>query len=152
MKRIQYLAAIAAALAFTFAGCSKDGSVDTSKVEASFSSSADASAKGDLDQVLTALKAGDFATATAPLQKLAANAKLTPEQQAAAKDLLTQVQEKVKEVAAKATEEAAEAMKKAQSEAGDALKKAQEGAGDAVNKARESTGDALKSLGEKVKP
>lgn len=151
MKRIQYLAAIAAALAFTFAGCSKDGSVDTSKVEASFSS-ADASTKGDLDQVLTALKAGDFATATAPLQKLAANAKLTPEQQAAAKDLLTLVQEKVKEVAAKATEEAAEAMKKAQSEAGDALKKAQEGAGDAVNKARESTGDALKSLGEKVKP
>jgi molecular chaperone DnaK (HSP70) len=151
MKRIQYLAAIAAALAFTFAGCSKDGSVDTSKVEASFSS-ADASAKGDLDQVLTALKAGDFATATAPLQKLASNAKLTPEQQAAAKDLLTQVQEKVKEVAAKATEEATEAMKKAKSEAGDALKKAQDGAGDAVNKARESTGDALKTLGDKVKP
>jgi hypothetical protein len=151
MKRIQYLAAIAAAVAFTFAGCSKDGSVDTSKVEASFSS-ADASTKGDLDQVLTALKAGDFATATAPLQKLAANAKLTPEQQAAAKDLLTQVQEKVKEMATKATEEASEAMKKAQSEAGDALKKAQEGAGDAVNKARESTGDALKSLGDKVKP
>jgi molecular chaperone DnaK (HSP70) len=151
MKPIQYLAAIAAAVAFTFAGCSKDGSVDTSKVEASFSS-ADASTKGDLDQVLTALKSGDFATATAPLQKLAANAKLTPEQQAAAKDLLTQVQEKVKEVAAKATEEATEAMKKAQSEAGDALKKAQEGAGDAVNKARESTGDALKNLGDKVKP
>ena len=140
MKRIQYLAAIAAAVAFTFAGCSKDGSVDTSKVEASFSS-ADASAKGELDQVITALKTGDFATATAPLQKLAANAKLTPEQQAAAKDLLMQVQEKVKEVAAKAT-----------AEAGDALKKAQEGAGDAVNKARESTGDALKTLGDKVKP
>ena len=140
MKRIQYLAAIAAAVAFTFAGCSKDGSVDTSKVEASFSS-ADASAKGELDQVITALKTGDFATATAPLQKLAANAKLTPEQQAAAKDLLMQVQEKGKEVAAKAT-----------AEAGDALKKAQEGAGDAVNKARESTGDALKTLGDKVKP
>lgn len=76
MKRTQYLGAIAAALAFTFAGCSKDGSVDTSKIESSFSAS-DAQGKSEVDQVVAAVKAGDFAAATAPLQKLAANAKLT---------------------------------------------------------------------------
>lgn len=139
MKRTQYLGAIAAALAFTFSGCSKDGSVDTSKIESSFSSS-DAQGKSDVDQVVAAVKAGDFAAATAPLQKLASNAKLTPEQQQAVKDLMTQVQEKVKEAAAKVGEQATEA-----------AKKAQEGAEDALKKAKESTGDALKDLGEKVK-
>ena len=139
MKRTQYLGAIAAALAFTFAGCSKDGSVDTSKIESSFSSS-DAQGKSDVDQVVAAVKAGDFAAATAPLQKLASNAKLTPEQQQAVKDVMTQVQEKVKEAAAKVGEQASEAAKKAQESANEALKKA-----------KESTGDALKDLGEKVK-
>ena len=150
MKHTQYLGAIAAALAFTFAGCSKDGSVDTSKIESSFSSS-DAQGKSEVDQVVAAVKAGDFAAATAPLQKLASNAKLTPEQQQAVKDLLTEVQDKVKEAAAKVGEQASEAAKKAQESANDALKKAQDGAGDALKKAKESTGDALKELGEKVK-
>ena len=150
MKHTSYLGAIAAALAFTFAGCSKDGSVDTSKVESSFSAS-DAQGKSDVDQVVAAVKAGDFAAATAPLQKLASNVKLTPEQQQAVKDLLTEVQDKVKEAAAKVGEQASEAAKKAQEGANDALKKAQDGAGDALKKAKESTGDALKDLGEKVK-
>jgi len=139
MKHTQYLGAIAAALAFTLAGCSKDAGVDTSKVESSFSAS-DAQGKSDVDQVVAAVKAGDFAAATAPLQKLASNAKLTPEQQQAVKDLMTQVQEKVKEAAAKVGEQASEAAKKAQDSANEALKKA-----------KESTGDALKDLGEKVK-
>jgi len=140
MKPLHYLGALTAALAITFAGCSKDGAVDTSKVESTFSA-AEPSAKSQVDQIVTAVKAGDFAAASAPLQALASNAKLTPDQQQAIKDLMTQVQEKVKEAAAKVAEQTAETVKKAQDGAADAMKKAQEG-----------TGNALKSLGDKVKP
>lgn len=150
MKSIHFLGAALAAAALLVSGCNKDGSIDTSKVESSFST-ADASSKGELDRVVQAVKAGDFAAATAPLQRLAANAKLTPEQQAAAKDLLVQIQEKVKEAAAAVGAEASDALKKAQDVSGDALKKAQDGAGEALDKARNATGDALKDLGERVK-
>jgi len=140
MKPLHYLGALTAAFAITFAGCSKDGSIDTSKVESTFAA-AEPSAKSQVDQIVTAVKAGDFAAASAPLQALASNAKLTPDQQQAVKDLMTQVQEKVKEAAAKVAEQTAET-----------VKKAQEGAADAVKKAQEGAGDALKNLGDKVKP
>lgn len=140
MKPLHYLGALTAALAITVAGCSNDGSVDTSKVESTFSA-AEPSAKAQVDQIVTAVKAGDFGAASAPLQALASNVKLTPDQQQAVKDLMAQVQDKLKEAAAKVADETAVA-----------VKKAQDGAADAVKKAQEGTGNALKSLGDKVKP
>ncbi len=140
MKPLHYLGALTAALAITVAGCSKDETVDTSKVESTFSA-AEPSAKAQVDQIVTAVKAGDFGAASAPLQALASNVKLTPDQQQAVKDLMAQVQDKLKEAAAKVAEQTAET-----------VKKAQDGAADAVKKAQEGTGNALKSLGDKVKP
>jgi hypothetical protein len=105
--------------AATLVGCSQGG-VDTSKAESSFSD-AEPATKSTMEQVVTAVKAGDYAGAVAPLQTLASNAKLTPEQQQAVKDLMVQVQEQVKEAAVKAGEQAKEAMEKAADSTGKAL-------------------------------
>jgi gas vesicle protein len=118
---------VLAVAAMALVGCTKSG-VDTSKVESSFSE-AEPAAKSAVDQVVTAVKAGDYAGALVPLQKLASNAKLTPEQQQAVKDLMTQVQEQVKAAAVKAGEQAK----------------------DALEKASDSTGKALEDLGGKLR-
>jgi len=123
MKRASILAALLAALSLGLTACNKDGSVDTSKVESTFSS-AESPSKADVDKVVTAVKAGDYAGAVASLQKVASNAKLTPEQQTAVKDLLAQVEAKAKEALGKAGEQAADAAKKAQDAAGKALQDA----------------------------
>ncbi|KAB2675102.1 MAG: hypothetical protein DVB31_00995 [Verrucomicrobia bacterium] len=120
MKRTTLLAALLAALSLGLAACSKEGAVDTSKVESSFAA-ADAPAKSEVAKVVDSVKAGDYAGATASLQKLASNAKLTPEQKQSLSDLLAQVQAKAKEVLAKAGEQAADAAKKAQDATGKAL-------------------------------
>lgn len=140
MKFQPILPILTAAVGIFVAGCNKDGSVDTSQVESSFAS-ADASAKSEVDRIVASLKSADYAAAIEPLKKLAANVKLTPEQQQSIKDLLAQVQTKIQETAAQATEQA-----------GEAMKKAQEGAADAADKAREATGKALQDLGTKIKP
>ncbi len=124
--KIKAWVGVLALAAVTLVGCTKSG-VDTSKMESSFSD-AEPGAKTTMEQVVTAVKAGDYAGALAPLQTLAANAKLTPEQQQAAKDLMTQIQEQVKEAAAKAGEQAREA----------------------VEKAADSTGKALENIGTKL--
>ena len=120
MKRTSILAALLAALALGLTACNKDGSVDTSKVESSFSS-AEGSAKAEVEKVVAAVKNADYAGATATLQKLASNAKLTPEQQQSVKDLLASIQDKAKEAMSKAGDQAADAMKKAQEGAGKAM-------------------------------
>lgn len=140
MKRIPLFTAVVAALSLFVAGCNQDGTVDTSKVESSFAN-ADASSKGEVDKIVASLKSADYAAAVEPLKKLAANVKLTPEQQQSLKDLLADVQVKVQEAAAKAGEQANEA-----------LKKAGESAVEATDKAREATGKALENLGNKIKP
>src|SRR5215813_8917258 len=85
----------------TFSGCGNKGGVDTAPLEKSFAS-AEPQTKTKADQVVSAIKASDYAGAVGQLQQLAAQAKLTPEQQQAVKDVLAQVQKQLSDTAAKA--------------------------------------------------
>lgn len=92
------------ALAFAVVGCNKQSnSVDTAPIEKSFSS-ADATTKSSADSVISEIKNANYSGAMADLQKLAANAKLTPEQQQAIKDVLAQVQKALADTASKAAD------------------------------------------------
>jgi|SRR5437667_9506176 len=81
------------------AGCSKKSSVNTAPLEKSFASAEPAN-KTSADKATAAIKAGDYSGAMAELQKLASQAKLTPEQQQAVKDVLAQVQKQLSDAAA----------------------------------------------------
>jgi hypothetical protein len=92
-------------VSLSFFGCGKKSGVNTSKVESSFSS-AEPATKSDVQKAVDAAKAGDYAGALATLQKVAAKAKLTPEQQSALNDLVAQLQKQITAAAGKATEDA----------------------------------------------
>jgi len=96
------------------AGCSKKQEVNTAKLETSFSSSSEPVARSEADKAITAVKRQDWPAATASLQRLAANAKLTEEQKNAVKDALDQVGKVIKDTANKAVEEANKALGDAQ--------------------------------------
>jgi len=87
-------------------GC---GGSPASKVESSFAS-AEPSLKESAQKAVDAVKAGNYAGAAAELQALAANTKLTPEQQQAIKDLIADVQKQIQAKAAEAAESAKKAM------------------------------------------
>jgi hypothetical protein len=82
-------------LAAAFGGCGKKG-IDTSKLERSFQAS-EPTAKQNVQSVVQAVEKQDYAAATASLQKLATQAKLTPDQQEAIKEVLEQVKAKLTE-------------------------------------------------------
>lgn len=118
---MKYLIISLFASTLLLAGCAKNeggAPVDTAKVESAFSG-ADSSLKTSLDSAITSVKAGDYSGAVTTLQKLAADAKLTPAQQQAVKDFLAQVQAKVTSAVQGATKGATDAANKA---AGDAQK------------------------------
>jgi hypothetical protein len=94
---------IAGALVIT--GCNQQGGVDTASVEKAFSAAAP-DLKVSADKVVTAVKAGDYATAMTELKTLGGNAKLTPEQQQAVKDLIAKVQAALTDAAAKVSGDA----------------------------------------------
>jgi hypothetical protein len=96
--------------ALALAGCSKQGNIDTSALETNFKS-AEAALKDSADKAVAAVRAADYSGALAELKKLADNAKLTPEQQQAIKDVMAQVQNAVADAAGKAAGEASKAMK-----------------------------------------
>ena len=106
-----YKWALTAIMAATFAiaGCSKKTSVDTSPMEKSFKS-AEPAAQSASDKVVAAIKAEDYPGALTQLQTLAKNAKLTPEQQQAIKDVLAQVEKAIADNAAKGSAEAGKAV------------------------------------------
>ncbi len=106
MHRWIFATAIAAAL--TLVGCTKQGSVDTAALEKSFKS-ADPATQTSADKVVSAVKAIDYQGAMAELKTLASNAKLTPDQQQAVKDVVAQVEKALADVAAKAKGEASKA-------------------------------------------
>lgn len=93
---------------FVLAGCSKQGSVDTSAMENSFKT-AEPTLRTSADKVVAAVKSADYAGALTELKTLAGNAKLTPEQQQSIKDVMAQVQKAITDAAAKATGEATKA-------------------------------------------
>ena len=95
-------------VAAAFVGCGKKG-IDTSKLEQSFQASEPA-AKQNVQGVVQAVEKQDYASATASLQKLAGQTKLTPDQQEAIKDVLEQVKAKLAETVNKAAGEAQKMM------------------------------------------
>src|SRR5512140_131650 len=99
-----------AAVVLTLAGCNKgSANVDTATVEKSFAS-AEPSTKTTADKAVSAIKAGDYASALSELKSLAGNAKLTPEQQQSVKDLMAQVQKAISDLATKSQGEAGKAV------------------------------------------
>jgi hypothetical protein len=86
-------------------GCAKKSEVDTSKLESSFAS-AEPADKTEMDKAVSSIKAGDFSSGLASLQKLSSQAKLTPEQQQAVQDVIAQVQKQLGDLAQKAGDEA----------------------------------------------
>ena len=93
------------AATFGIVGCSKQSSVDTAPLEKSFAS-ADAPTKSASDSVVSEVKSANYSGAAADLTKLAQNAKLTPEQQQAVKDVLAQVQKAMADTAGTAAADA----------------------------------------------
>lgn len=108
MKHLRCLLIPFAALTLVLAGCAKKG-VDTSRLEKSFSSGPGES-KGAVDEAVRAIKAGDYGAAMASLQQAASQARLTPQQEAAIKDVVAQVQEQMRLAARRAAGEAEKAM------------------------------------------
>jgi hypothetical protein len=74
-------------------------------VQSAFSS-APTVEKADVDAAVSAVKSGNYQDALASLKKVAANAKLTPEQQTAMQDLMTQIQAKIADAAKQAGDSA----------------------------------------------
>jgi hypothetical protein len=87
------LGIIVVAIVCFVTACSKQGTtVDTAPLEKSFAG-ADASVKPSADKAVSDVKAGNYSAAMADLQSLGGNAKLTPAQQQAIKDVVGQVQQ-----------------------------------------------------------
>jgi uncharacterized lipoprotein YajG len=91
-------ATLLVAATFVLGGCKKDTqqqvTVNPAPLESSFQT-ADASTKSTADKAVAALKAGNYTEALTELKTLASNAKLTPEQQQAVKDMMAQVQKAI---------------------------------------------------------
>jgi len=94
---------IAAAVCLT--ACAKKSSVDTAPLEKNFTS-AEPTMQTTADKAVSAIRAGDYAGALTELKTLAGNAKLTPEQQQAVKDVMAQVEAAINEAATKMKEQA----------------------------------------------
>lgn len=109
MKRTMWLITMMLAAAIAVVGCGKKEGVDTAKVESSFAT-AEPATKSDVDKAVDSAKAGKYAEALASLQKVAAKAKLTPDQQQAINDLISQVQQQLTASANKAAGDAQKAV------------------------------------------
>ena len=109
MDKRSSLISILVVVALWAAGCAKKDSVDTAKLEASFSTAEPAS-KSEVDKAVSAIKNADYSSAMASLQKVASQAKLTPEQQQAVQDVIAQVQKQLGAAVEKAWAEAQKAL------------------------------------------
>ena len=112
MKTRTWILSSLMASVLILAGCSKSGdgaSVDAAPVEKSFAS-ADSTLKAAADKAVAAIKSADYSAATAELQKLAADVKLTDDQKKAITDVLAQIQKAVAEAGTKAAGEANKAL------------------------------------------
>jgi hypothetical protein len=110
MKTTRWIHSAIMALTLAMSGCNKQGGVDTALFERSFKS-AEATVQTSAGKVVTAIKSADYSGALAELKTLASNAKLTPEQQQAIKDVTVQVEKLIADVASKAAGEAGQALK-----------------------------------------
>jgi len=108
MKLTKWILIAMAATPLLLSGCGKKSSVDTAPIEKSFAT-ADPATKSSADSAVSAIKSSDYSGALASLQKLGAQAKLTPDQQQAVKDVIAQVQQALTDSAAKAGKDAQKA-------------------------------------------
>jgi phage shock protein A len=108
MKIMNWILTSLTAASLILAGCSKKTSVDTTPLEKNFAS-AEATIKTSADKAVSAIKSADYSGALAELKTLASQAKLTPEQQQAVKDVLAQVQQQITALAGKVSEGAQKA-------------------------------------------
>jgi len=90
-------------------GCAKKSEVNTAKLETSFASAEPAN-KTEVDKAVSSIKAGDYPSALGSLQKVAGQAKLTPEQQQAIKDVIAQIQSQLAKGSQQASGEAQKAL------------------------------------------
>ena len=111
MKQIKWMAALLMAAALVVGGCSKKG-VDTAGLEKSFKGSEPAT-QSCVDKVVSSVKSQDYASATAELQKLAVQAKLTDDQKQAVNSVIEQVKKALTEKAEGAAKDAAGSLQKA---------------------------------------
>ena len=118
MKMHHWILTALTATGLVLSGCSKSGSqIDASPIEKSFAS-ADTTLKSAADKAVSAIKSADYSAATAELQKLAGNAKVTEEQKKAITDVLAQIQKAVAEAGTKAVGGADKALGDAQKSLG----------------------------------
>jgi hypothetical protein len=110
MKTSKWIHSAIMALTLAMSGCNKQNSVDTALFEKTFKS-AEATVQTGADKVVAAIKSGDHSAALSELKTLANNAKLTPEQHQAIKDVMTQVEKLIADAATKAAGEVAAAVK-----------------------------------------
>ncbi len=109
MKTYAWILSAFIAAAIVLAGCGKKSSVDTAPLEKSFKSSEPA-LQSSSDKVVAAVKSADYAGALAELKTLAGQAKLTPDQQQAIKDVMAQVEKAIADAAGKAANDAGKAL------------------------------------------
>ncbi|NQU73012.1 MAG: hypothetical protein HQ514_20860 [Rhodospirillales bacterium] len=108
MRNLTWLAAPVLILSLALTGCG-GGDVDTGELEESFST-AEPAKKATMNDVVAAVKAGDYAKAGSGLKKLASRAKLTDDQKKAISDLMSQLQEQIAQMAKNAAKEGGKAM------------------------------------------
>ena len=90
MKYCTWLITLLAAVTVMLAGCSKKTGVDTAKLQSAFKTT-DATTSSSISKAVVAIESEDYSGAMSELKKIAANAKLTPEQQQAVKDTIDQI-------------------------------------------------------------
>src|SRR5437016_4625328 len=104
MKRYAWILLAVVSLSLAVIGCGKKSEVDTSKLESSFKSAPPAQ-QSDVDKTVSAIKAGNYSEAVTDLQRLASQARLTPEQQQPVKNTIAAIQKQMTETASKAAGE-----------------------------------------------
>ena len=118
MKISAWIVTAVAAMTLALVGCGQQGggggggggaTVDTSSFESTFQA-AEATIKASAEKAIAAVKGADYSAAVAELKKLADDAKLTPEQKQAIKDLMEKVQKALADAAGKVTTEASKAV------------------------------------------
>ncbi len=112
MKRYVWLVTVVMAFAVTMLGCSsKKNEVDTAKLQKAFQS-ADTKINSSVNNAIVAIQSEDWPGALAELKKVAAETKLTPEQQSAVKSTIEQVTQKMGDAAKKAVGDIQKSMPK----------------------------------------
>jgi hypothetical protein len=110
MKACGWISIVIVLANLAFAGCAKkSSSVDTAPLQNSFKS-AEPATQTSVDKVVAAVKSEDYRGALAELKTLASQAKLTPEQTQAIKDVMAQAQKALTDMASKAAEGAGKAL------------------------------------------